>query len=425
MTARFLLFAGVLGAAGVAGCVGYIFGSGAAADRERSSARGDIVRLETSLKKSESEADRLRKEVQILRRLAAPADLPDAGGGLPARPTAEGADPSLVAKGRSALASGEARSFADMLLGALAQGGKGYGAAFALIEEFRKNPVPGVVEALLPELGTRLRETLAESPGDGLGIAHMIARIGGPDALGTLWSASEEQESGVRYHLIGILSGVEGGEAREFLLARLEDAPDRIARQAILAGLARRGDTLADMAILLSPGSSPEDRMAISGGLVWSCQESPENRERLWEAARSAPPGVQEAYLAALARAGDGRAQDQMLAELRAGRPGEMPPEAWASFQADRLRRNLDVFEQTARDDRLPFQVRLGAAQAVSRVDRGGAVRALMGNFGAQPDSGRLQTVYALRSLGTREAAEELARIGGSDPSETVRNAAR
>lgn len=421
MSTRLIWYAAVAGAA----WAGFESGRMIGETRERSACLHDIARLDALLKKEETGTERLRREVQFLRRLADPVHVPEAVPGLAVRTAAGEADPSLVAKARSALASGEARPFVDTFLAALARGGKGYGELMTLIGELRKNPVPGIVDALLPELDARLRTVLAESPSDGLGIAYMIARIGGPEAVGTLWRASEEQESGVRYHLIGILAGVEGKEGREFLLRQLEDAQDRVARQALLSGLARRPDALEDVAALLAGDPSMEDRMSIAGGLVWSCQENPENRDALWEAARSAPPGVQAAYMSALARAGDGRAQDRIIAELRAGRMSEVPPESWGSFQIDRLRAHRDVFEQTAEDTRLPLQVRLAAAQAVSRVDRVGAVRALTVNFGAQSDSGRMQTVYALRTLGTREAAEELARIAESDSSEAVRNAAQ
>lgn len=379
--------------------------------------------LETRLRQAQEEADRLRRELSLLRAGTAERGSPPAAS-VPAVPVPSVGDP--LEKLRDALARGEVDPFVERFLEAMEASHS------VLLENFLREPSgklpPAVAEALLRALDSRVRAALAKPGANPMGEARLIARVGGPGAVDTLWKAVEERTAW-GFDLAFELAGIDGAAAREFILKKIEEPQDRRVRDALLVGLGRRADAQGDLMRLMEEGGivpqNAHDWNPILSGLVQRCQADPSEKDRLWEAALSMPPEARILFRTALIRVGDPRVQDWLLDEIRAGRTDAMPLQTWFYLSRDRLTDGKDAFLEIASDPARAFETRSSAALAAARADPEGAARAILVDYERMPEAERARVAHALRLQGTREAAVWLARIVDSDPSEAVRHVAR
>ncbi len=394
--------------------------------------------LEASLRKQGEEKERLQNRILFLEPFLSAVSPESMEGSRRERdvPGRTAGAQALADKGEAALKENDLEALAAVIMELLDGGPASYEDLMILLDRAKDAGVQGLEARLLPELEKRLQAMLEENPSEALRVAWMIGELGGRSAMETLWRSAEGAgEDVLRHQLVGIIGRMTDVDVSAFLGGKLEAPQDSIVRQALLFSMAQRPGGLDRLASFLNTqGLDSQERYSIVGGIVNRCLEDPGASAAIWDLAERASPDGRDLFISALVRAGDARAQDLAIERLRAGNvaPGEtgwdrMREEAdlWGHMRTEKVRENESLFREAAGNMSFPPFVRTGFAKALAKVDRRGAVDSLMQGFASQREHERLQTVYALKSLGLREVSSALDSIAASDPSPQIRQAAR
>jgi HEAT repeat protein len=275
----------------------------------------------------------------------------------------------------------------------------------------------------LPELEKLVLES---SDQNRWGLVNAIGGMGGPEAAASLRRILEKNEDDPsRMQLIGMMGPSQDKEITAMLWELLEKEQGQGTRAQLLQALGSRPGSLDRITQQLkSPQLSDQDRQYLLSGLAAGATGSKEQKQAVWNLYES-EPAIRDDLLQAMLSHRDPKATQILVDRLRTGQVTDKLAMGFSSLDTKTLKENADALRNLTGNMSTPLPVRTHAFQGLYKVDRPGALNAIMTGFPQLPETERAQVAqYIAYCGGQAEAKAVLAGIASSDPSEQVRQIA-